>query len=328
MQCSTTSRSATLSSFAAGLKSETAFDVLAIAKRLKAAGKDVIELQIGDSPSPTPKNAKNAGIAAIEAGDTHYCASPGVPALREAVARNYRNEYGIAIGPENVVIGPGAKIFEQLFCETFLEPGDAVLVFTPHFPTYAPNIERRRGCVILSPLKASNQFRPEMDDVERFMRSTPKAKAIFLNTPHNPTGGVATAEDLRELANLVRGRDIAIFSDEPYCHMVWQGKHEPLLRQPDMLDQAVAAYTYSKSYSMSGWRLGYAVTSPRIADVMSKLINSSLSCVPPAVQAAGVAALEKDTAERDDVMEKFHHKVRLLVNELQKIDDVAVSMPV
>src|SRR5262249_56196217 len=103
-------------------------------------------------------------------------------------------------------------------------------------------------------------------------------------------GGGGTAEDLRGLANLVRGRDIAIFSDEPYCHMVWQGKHEPLLRQPDMLDQAVAAYTYSKSYSMSGWRLGYAVTSPRIADVLAKLINSSLSCVPPAVAAARGAA--------------------------------------
>src|SRR5438128_1554272 len=179
---------ASLSSFAAGLKSETAFDVLAIAKRLKAAGKDVIELQIGDSPFPTPKNAKNAGIAAIEAGDTHYCPSPGVPALREAVARNYSKEYGVAIGPENVVIGPGAKVFEQLFCETFLEPGDAVLVFTPHFPTYGPNIERRGAVAVYSPLRQENQFRPDLDDVKRFIEHTPRAKAIFLNSPHNPTG--------------------------------------------------------------------------------------------------------------------------------------------
>jgi aspartate aminotransferase len=318
---------ASFSSFAAGLKAETAFDVLAVAKRLKAAGKDVIELQIGDSPFPSPKNARAAGIAAIDSGDTHYCPSPGVPALREAVARNYTKEYGIAVGPENVVIGPGAKIFEQLFCETFLESGDAVLVFTPHFPTYGPNIERRRASVTFSPLKATNHFRPELEDVERFVRYTPKAKAIILNTPHNPTGGVATAEDLHGLAKLVRGRNIAIFSDEPYCHMVWHGKHEPLLGQSDLLDQAIAAYTFSKSYSMSGWRLGYAVTSPRIADVMGKLINSSLSCVPPAVQAAGVAALEKDTAERDEVMQQFQRKVRLLVDEFQKVEDVAVGMP-
>src|SRR6516162_7423728 len=159
-----------LSKFARGLKAETAFDVLAVAKRLKAAGKDVIALQIGDSPFPSPKNARAAGIAAIDSGDTHYCPSPGVPALREAVARNYTKEYGIAVGPENVVIGPGAKIFEQLFCETFLESGDAVLVFTPHFPTYGPNIERRRASVTFSPLKATNHFRPELEDVERFVR--------------------------------------------------------------------------------------------------------------------------------------------------------------
>jgi aspartate aminotransferase len=113
---------ATLSTFARGLKAETAFDVLAIAKRLRAGGKDVVELQIGDSPFPTSKHAKAAGIQSIEAGDTHYCPSPGQSALREAVARNYRKEYGVVIGPENVVIGCGAKIFEQFFCEAFLEP--------------------------------------------------------------------------------------------------------------------------------------------------------------------------------------------------------------
>src|SRR6516164_6784812 len=157
---------ATLSQLACGLKAETAFDVLAVARKLKAAGKDVVELQIGDSPFPTPKHARAAGIASIEAGETHYCPSPGQPALREAIARNYRREYGVEVGPENVVVGPGAKIFEQLFCEAFLEPGDAVLVFTPHFPTYGPNIERRGGRPVFSPLRQANQFRPDLGDVE------------------------------------------------------------------------------------------------------------------------------------------------------------------
>jgi len=317
---------ATLSTFARGLKAETAFDVLAIAKRLKAAGKDVVELQIGDSPFPTPRHAKAAGIQSIEAGETHYCPSPGQPSLREAVARNYRKEYGVAIGPENVVIGCGAKIFEQFFCEAFLEPGDTVLVFTPHFPTYGPNIERRGARMVLSPLRQANQFRPNLNDVERFLK-TPRAKAIFLNSPHNPTGGVATADDLRGLAEMVRGRDVAVFSDEPYCHMVWQGRHEPLPAQPGLLDQIVAAYTFSKSYSMSGWRLGYAVTSPRIAEVFGKLINTSLSCVPPPVQAAGAAALEHDAAERDEVMTRFRQKVTLLVEELRQVEGVTVLMP-
>lgn len=317
----------TLSQFARGLAAETAFDVLAVAKRLKAAGKDVIELQIGDSPFGTTRHAAAAGHRAIEQGATHYCPSPGIASFREAIARNYAREYGVTIGPENVVVGPGAKVFEQFFCEAFLDPGDSVLVFTPQFPTYGPNIERRGGKVVCSPLRQANDFRPDLDDVERFLRNEPRAKAIFLNSPHNPTGGVATSDDIRGLANLIRGRDVALFSDEPYCHMVWQGKHVTPLAEPGMLDQTVAVYTFSKSYSMSGWRLGYAVTSVALAETISKMINTSLSCVPPLVQAAGQAALEHDRAERDEVMARFRGKVELLVAELRKVDEVKVLMP-
>jgi aspartate aminotransferase len=317
----------TLSQFARGLSAETAFDVLAVARRLEAQGKDVIELQIGDSPFSTTRHAAAAGIKAIQDGATHYCPSPGVPAFREVVARNYRREFGVEVGPENVVIAPGAKVLEQFFCEAFLDPGDAVLVFTPHFPTYPPNLERRGARIVYSPLRQQNQFRPDLNDVERFLRETPRAKGIFLNSPHNPTGGVATAADLRGLAELVRGRDVAVFSDEPYCHMVWEGRHETPLAQPGMLDHTVAVYTFSKSYSMSGWRLGYAVCHARVAESFSKMINTSLSCVPPLVQAAGQAALEHDAAERDEVMERFRKKVELLVQDLRGVEGVRVLMP-
>jgi aspartate aminotransferase len=317
----------TISSFARGLTAETAFDVLAVAKKLKAAGKDVVELQIGDSPFPSTKSALRAGVEAIEKGATHYCPSQGLPEFREAIARNYRGEFGIDIGPENVVVGPGAKVFEQFFCEAFLDPGDAVLVFTPHFPTYGPNIERRGARIVYSPLRQANQFRPNLDDVARFLHSTPRARAIFLNSPQNPTGGVATLDDLRGLADLVRGRDLAVFSDEPYCHMAWTGRHHPLLAEPGMIDQVVAAYTFSKSYSMSGWRLGYAVSSPALIDTIGKMINTSLSCVPPLAQLAGRAALENDSAERDEVMSRFHKKVALLVEALRRLDGVKVLMP-
>jgi aspartate aminotransferase len=317
----------TFSRFAQGLSAETAFDVLAVAKRLKATGKDVVELQIGDSPFPSPRHAVEAGIEAIRGGATHYCASPGLPAFREAVARNYRREFGVEIGPENVVVGPGAKVFEQFFCEVFLDPGDAVLLFTPHFPTYGPNVERRGARVVCSPLRQENDFRPDLNDVERFLRDEPRARAIFLNSPHNPTGGVATADDLRGLADLVRGRDVAVFSDEPYCHMVWRGRHETPLAQPGMLEQAVAAYTFSKSYSMSGWRLGYAVSSVAVAEQLAKMINTSLSCVPPLAQAAGQAALEHDAAERDEVMGRFRQKVELLAAALGKVEGVRVRLP-
>ncbi|MFO0822230.1 MAG: aminotransferase class I/II-fold pyridoxal phosphate-dependent enzyme [Gemmataceae bacterium] len=316
-----------LSSFARGLTAETAFDVLAVAKRLQAAGKEVISLQIGDSPFPTTASAIQAGKAAIDAGFTRYAPSLGLPEFRETIARTVKSEFGIAATADNVVVAPGAKPFEQFFCELFLEPGDGVLVFQPAFPTYEPNIVRRGAVPVYRPLRQENDFRPDLAEIETFVKRTLKAKAIFLNSPHNPTGGVATKEDLKAIADLVRGSNIAVFSDEPYCHMVWEGKHHSLLAEPDMMNHVVSAFTFSKSYSMSGWRCGYAIGSTHHIDLIGKMINTSLSCAPPFVQLAGKAALEHDTAERDAAMRKFHAKVELLVNELRKVPDVTVLMP-
>lgn len=312
--------SATLSNFAQSLSVETAFTVLAIAKQLKAAGKDVVELEIGDSPFDTTSSAKATGVEAITGNQSHYCPSPGIPEYRTAAAEFVKSEFKIPASAENVVAGPGAKVFEQFFCEAFLNPGDGVLVFSPYFPTYIPNIERRGARAVLTPLRLANEFRPEVDAIETFLNDDPSPKAIFLNSPHNPTGGVTTADDLQNIADLIRGKDVAVFSDEPYCHMVWKGRHHSLLELPGMLEQCVAAYTFSKSYSMSGWRLGFAVSSPAIADGIGKMINTTLSCTPPLVQLAGAAALKNDHAERDATMQKFREKVELLTAGLNRID--------
>ena len=309
-----------LSQFTKSLTVETAFTVLAVAKALKAKGKDVVELEIGDSPFDSTASAKLCGTQAIANNQSHYCPSPGLPEFRDAAAKFVREEFGIPAEAKNVVVGPGAKVFEQFFCEAFLDPNDGVLVFSPYFPTYTPNILRRGARAVFKPLKQSNGFRPAIADIEAFLRDDPKPKAIFLNSPHNPTGGVQTEQDLVEIADLIRGKNIAVLSDEPYCHMVWKGKHHSLLAQPGMMEQCVAAYTFSKSYSMSGWRLGFAVSSAEIVDSISKMINTTLSCTPPIVQLAGKAALEQDSAERDAVMAKFREKVVLLTNGLNQID--------
>ncbi|HEY1065503.1 MAG TPA: aminotransferase class I/II-fold pyridoxal phosphate-dependent enzyme, partial [Pirellulales bacterium] len=306
---------------------ETAFNVLSLAKQLKAKGKDVVELEIGDSPFPAPPSAKEAGVQAIQHDQSHYCPSAGLMEFRSAAAEFFTHETGVKAGPENIVAGHGAKVFELLFCEAFLNPGDGVLVFSPYFPTYLPNILRRNARMVISDLKQENEFRPNLADVEKFLKTDSQPKAIFLNSPHNPTGGIATEDDLRGLADLVRGEDVAIFSDEPYQHMVWRGKHHSPLAQPGMMDQCVAAYTFSKSYSMSGYRLGYAVSSPRIIDMFSKLINSSLSCVPPVTQLAGIAALKHEAADRDRVMKLFREKVEILVQGLNKIEGVKCLDP-
>ena len=211
-------------------------------------------------------------------------------------------------------------MFEQFFCEAFLNPGDGVLVFSPYFPTYLPNIERRGARAVLTPLKQANGFRPTATDVERFLTDDPSPRAIFLNSPHNPTGGVNTRDDLQRIADVVRGRDVAVFSDEPYCHMIWRGSHHSILSEPGMLAQCVGAYTFSKSYSMSGWRLGFAVASVDVADTIAKMINTTLSCTPPIVQLAGTAALKRDRKERDEVMAKFREKVVLLTEGLNRIE--------
>ncbi len=315
------------SEFAQSVRTETAFDVLASARRWKSAGKDVIELEIGDSPFPSSTSAVAAGIQAIRDDHCHYGPSAGIPELREAAADYLNREYQLGVTAANVVIGPGAKNFEQLFCEAFLNPGDRVLVFSPHFPTYPPNIARRGAKLELSQLRQENDFRPSVEDVRRCVQSGPGARAIFLNSPHNPTGGVALEEDLEQIADLIRGRDVALFSDEPYDRMVWRGRHHSILQQPGMLDQGVAAYTFSKSYSMSGWRLGFAVSGPKTIEMLAKLTNTCLSCVPPFTQIAGAAALRSDDAERDERMKHFGEKVERLARRLDALDEVHCNVP-
>lgn len=308
------------SHFARSLEVESAFTVLAVARRLKAAGKDVVELEIGDSPFPSSTAAVQAGLQAIQDGQTHYCPSPGLPEFRQAAADLVREEFGIPATVDHVAAGPGGKVFEQFFCEAFLNPGDGVLVFNPWFPTYRPNIERRGARAVFCPLRQSDQFRPRMSDIEDFLSSDPSPRAVFLNSPHNPTGGVTTEQDLHDLADLIRGRDVVVFSDEPYCHMVWEGRHHSLAAVPGMLDQCVAAYTFSKSWSMSGWRLGFCVASRDTTEMIGRMINTSLSCTPPFVQLAGVAAIREDSQERDETMSRFAAKVRMLTDGLNQLD--------
>jgi aspartate aminotransferase len=289
---------ARLSSFAQNLTAESAFTVLAIARALKAKGKDVIELEIGDSPYPSTPSAKRAGIRAIEDNETGYCPSLGLPDLRAAAARFVSTEFGYSVTAENIVVASGAKPFEQYFAEAVLDPGDGVLV-----------------------------FRPAAAAVKHFIATDPQPRAIILNSPHNPTGGVATGEDLAAIAEIVRGTELMVFSDEPYCHMVWGGRHASILAEPGMLEHTVAAYTFSKSYSMSGWRIGFAVAQSHIVDAIGKLINSTASCSPPFAQRAAQAALERDAQTRDDYMGRFRSKVDRLCDGLERVEGFRVVRP-
>jgi aspartate aminotransferase len=176
-------------------------------------------------------------------------------------------------------------------------------------------------------LRVEREFRPSAEDVRHFLANDPRPRAILLNSPHNPTGGVATREDLAAIADVVRGSDLLVFSDEPYCHMVWGGKHASILAEPGMLERTAAAYTFSKSYSMSGWRIGFAVTSPELVDAIGKLINTTASCSPPLAQRAAQAALELDAETRDEYMARFRRKVGRLCDGLERVEGFRALRP-
>ena len=307
------------SDFARTVTVEGAFGVLAVAKQLKARGKRVIELEIGDSPFPSTPAAKQAGLAAIQADQSHYCASVGLPEFRQAAAEFVNAEYGLEVAAANIVVGPGAKIFETLFCQAFLNPGDARAGLQPALPHVSAEYHQPGRLALAGPPAAGARFPAGPGPGGTVPQQRPLPTAIFLNSPHNPTGGVATEDDLRNLADLVRGRNVAVLSDEPYSEMVWRGRHHSLLAQPGMLDQCVAAYTFSKSYSMSGWRLGFSVASTETAEMLGKLVNISVSCVPPIVQLAGIAAMRQDAAARDQMMRAFREKVEILYRGLNEI---------
>ncbi|MEM9588491.1 MAG: aminotransferase class I/II-fold pyridoxal phosphate-dependent enzyme, partial [Planctomycetota bacterium] len=256
-----------------------------------------------------------------------YGPSAGMAEFRQAAADYLNDQYGYQVTAANVIAGPGAKNFQQLFLEAFVNPDDGVLVFSPHFPTYSPNIARRGARMVLATLREDRRFRPDPRDVQAFVDSDPSPKAVLLNTPHNPTGGVATGKDLEAIAEIIAPHDVAVFSDEPYDTMVWSGEHATPATLPGMLARCVAAYTFSKSFSMSGWRLGFAVSSEPVIEMLAKLTNTALSCVPPFIQAAGAAALREDLVERDRRMLEFRDRVQRLVDALDQIDGIACKMP-
>ena len=255
---------------------------------LKATGKEVVELEIGDSPFPSTPHAKAAGIAAIEDDRTGYGPSLGLPEFRSRRrARSSAASSASRPTADHVVVASGAKPFEQYFAEALLEPDDGVLIFSPQFPTYVPNLRRVGARPVVVPLQRRGPLpAPGRATSPSSSGPTRGPGPIFLNSPHNPTGGVATGEDLDAIADLVRGTDLVVFSDEPYCHMVWEGRHESILARPGMMEHVVAAYTFSKSYSMSGWRIGFAVAHPEVVQAIGKLINTTASCSPPFVQLA------------------------------------------
>ncbi|UCD38729.1 MAG: aminotransferase class I/II-fold pyridoxal phosphate-dependent enzyme, partial [Fidelibacterota bacterium] len=239
------------------LGTETAFEVLVRAKELEAEGKQVIHLEIGEPDFDTPVNIRDAAKTALDEGFTHYGPSSGLPILRQAIAEEITQTRGVAVGPDDVVVTPGGKpiIFFSLLAT--VDPGDEVIYPNPGFPIYESVINWMGAKAVPLPIREENDFSVDVDELAGLITS--RTKFMILNSPGNPTGGALTREQLASIADLVREHDLIVLSDEVYSRIIYEVEHISLMSFPEMKDHVILLDGFSKTYAMTGWRVGYGV---------------------------------------------------------------------
>lgn len=310
----------------AGCGTEGAFVVLAEAKQLEAQGRDIVHLQIGEPDFDTAPNIIESAKRALDGGYTHYTPSAGLWEMRERYAQYVCQRYGVeGIKADNLVITPGAKPICFLAGVALIDPGDEVVVFDPTYPAYENAIHLMAGVTRRLPLTEDSGFRFDYDQLRSIVSD--KTKLFCMNTPQNPTGGVLTTEDLEFIAGLARRHNFYVFSDEIYNRLVYDGQHASILHVPDFLEQTVMLDGHSKTYAMTGWRLGFAVCSEEIAAHMTVLMTNANSCTAAFTQIAGEEALLGDQSGVDAMVAQFRERRELIVGGLNAIDGVTCTMP-
>lgn len=309
------------------LGTETAFEVLVKAKKLEAEGKDIVHLEIGEPDFDTPKNIVKAGKDALDSGFTHYGPSPGLPQAREAVAEYIeRTRPGVECSPDEVVITPGAKPIMFYAMMATVDEGDEVIYPNPGFPIYESVIDFLGARPVALPLRESNEFRLSIDDLEE--RITPKTRMLILNSPQNPTGGILTEKDLEEIAELAVKHDLIVFSDEIYSRITYDGfEHTSILKFPGMKERTILLDGFSKTYAMTGWRLGYGVMPSSIASLVAKLQTNCTSCTSSFTQMAGVEALSGPQEDAEKMIEQFRKRRDVIVDGLNQIPGFRCHRP-
>jgi len=307
------------------LGTETAFEVLAKAKALEAKGRRIIHLEIGEPDFDTPANIVEAGIQALRDGQTHYCPAAGIPALREAIAENVFARRGVRVSPDQVVVTPGAKPIMFFVMLALLDEGDEVLYPNPGFPIYESVIRYLGAKPVPIRPHEERAFGVDVDEIRSAI--TDRTKLIILNYPQNPTGGSIAAADLKAIAETVAPRGIPTLVDEVYKDIVYEGKFESLLSQPGMEKCGILLDGFSKSYAMTGWRLGYGVMDPDLAKKVTQLAINCNSCTATFVQYAGVEALKGPQDEVKRMVAEFHRRRDAIVQGLNAIDGVSCPTP-
>lgn len=304
---------------------ETAFDMLAKAKALERQGKSIIHFEIGEPDFNTPENVKEAGIKAIKENYTHYAPTQGVFELLEAVAEYISKTRSIKVTPEEVLITPGGKdvIFSTML--SLLEEGDEAIYPNPGYPIYESAIKLVGATPVAMPLREENDFAFDRKEFEKLV--TPKTRLIVINSPANPTGGILSYEDLEFIADIAKKNDIMILSDEIYSRIIYEGQFVSIASLPGMKDRTIILDGFSKTYAMTGWRLGYAVANKEVIEALKKVAVNSFSCVATFVQMAGIEALRGPQDDPEKMRQEYKERRDLIVKGLNEIPGFSVKMP-
>jgi aspartate/methionine/tyrosine aminotransferase len=307
------------------LGTESAFEVLAKAKVLEAKGRKIIHMEIGEPDFDTPAHIGEAAYQAIKDGYTHYGPSPGLMEHREALANYFNGRYNLGYGPENIVVAPGAKPFLFYAILALAGEGDEVIYPNPGFPVYESVAEFAGAKAVPLPLLEENDFAFTLEDIKS--RVTSNTRLLILNYPHNPTGGILSRELLEGIAQVAIENDFVVLADEVYSRMVYDGEHYSIAQVPGMKDRTILLDGYSKTYAMTGWRLGFIAAPPELADPISKLIINSVSCTASFEQIAGIAALTGPQEEVHEMVAEFHRRRDFIVKGLNEIKGVSCKSP-
>ena len=305
---------------------EGAYFFLAKAQQLEAAGREVIHLEIGQPDFQTFDNISRVGIRAIEEGHTRYTPPPGITPLREAIAKYTGERIGMKFTARQVTVGPGAKPLLFFPMMALLEPGDEVIYPDPGFPSYRAIIEIMGAKSVPIPLKEENDFSFDMD--EFMARINPRTRMVIINSPSNPTGGIIPEQDLEAIAAAAIKNDCWVLSDEIYTRLVFT--REPvksIATFPGMAERTIIMDGFSKTYAMTGWRLGYAVMPERLADTVGLLLTHSVGCTASFTQLAGIEALQGPQEEVENVRRIFQERRDVIVNGLNAIPGITCQMP-
>jgi len=307
------------------LGTETAFEVLVRARALEAQGKNIVHLEIGEPDFDTPANIVEAGAKALRSGWTHYGPSPGLPELRQAIADYISRTRSVKVAPEEVVVVPGGKPIMFYAITALAEEGDEVIYPNPGFPIYESMINFVGAKAVPIQLREELDFRLDINELASKINDN--TRLIILNSPHNPTGGVLTKKDVLDIADAIGDRDIMVLSDEIYSRLTFEGEHFSIMSVEDFKDRTILLDGFSKTYAMTGWRMGYGVMRADLAAQVARLQTNAVSCTASFTQKAGVEALTGDQTAVTNMCAEFKRRRDYMVGRLNRIKGFSCRTP-